>query len=434
MKRAWIALFLAASLPLFAQEKDWPPSKDLTDKGKRLKNPTAGGRQLEIFQHGARPEWGYKAPQRDTFVVIHPKKAQEQARLYVVLHSAGHDVISCVQCTRTVGNHDIYHAPDDFYALYLDCRANRGDWWWGGMHRRDARLTKKNSGATPAPVEKRVIDTISWVIRKYQVDKNRVYLCGNSMGGSGTLGIGMRRGDVFAAIKANVPAGIEHVSHRMGFPPQAIPQDIKLPDPPIVINYSAQNDGWSVGHDLFAKSMENRRYALFFYWGPFGHANNHSRISKVNDLINSFDWLEVRKEQRSGVYMRQPGAGPETEGSAELRPVSLFDLLAVYKHVIDNVPDNLVHQILEEEISVEECIENILAVLERDARVNFTDLLQSRNRQALIATFVGILELLKSQRIRVQQARPFDEIWIEGRKGGSPLVITSDRGAQEREQ
>tara|TARA_B100001146_G_scaffold223192_1_gene237302 strand:+ start:14 stop:736 length:723 start_codon:yes stop_codon:yes gene_type:complete len=122
------------------------------------------------------------------------------------------------------------------------------------------------------------------------------------MGGSGTLGIGMRHGELFAAIKANVPAGIEHVSHRMGFPPQALPQNVKLPDPPVVINYSAQNDGWSAGHDLFAKAMNDRSYSLFFYWGPFGHANNHARISKVNDLINSFDWLEVRKNRAYPVF------------------------------------------------------------------------------------------------------------------------------------
>ena len=297
MKPAWALLLLAATLPIFAGEKTWPPTKDLSEKGKRLANPTASGRKLEVFQHGVKPEWGYKAPQRDTFVVIHPRQAGKQAKLYVVLHSAGHDVISCVQCTRTVGNHDIYHSPDDFYALYLDCRANRGDWWWGGMHRRDARLKKMNSGSNPAPVEKRSIDTVKWVIEKYAIDKNRVYLCGNSMGGSGTLGIGMRYGDLFAAIKANVPAGIEHVSHRMGFPPQAAPKGARFPDPPIVIDYSAQNDGWSAGHDLFARAMNDRRYALFFYWGPFGHANNHSRISKVNDLINSFDWLEVRRNE-----------------------------------------------------------------------------------------------------------------------------------------
>ena len=302
MKPAWIVLFLAAALPLSAGEKSWPPTKDLSEKGKGLNNPTASGRKLEIFQHGVKPEWGYKVPQRDTFVVIHPRQSGKQAKLYVVLHSAGHDVISCVQCTRTVGNHDIYHSPDDFYALYLDCRANRGDWWWGGMHRRDARLKKMNSGSDPAPVEKRSIDTVKWVIEKYSIDKNRVYLCGNSMGGSGTLGIGMRYGDIFAAIKANVPAGIEHVSHRMSFPPQPAPKDAGFPDPPVVIDYSAQNDGWSAGHDLFAGAMNERRYALFFYWGPFGHANNHSRISKVNDLINSFDWLEVRKNESYPVF------------------------------------------------------------------------------------------------------------------------------------
>jgi hypothetical protein len=48
--------------------------------------------------------------------------------------------------------------------------------------------------------------------------------------------------------------------------------------------------------------MNDRRYALFFYWGPFGHANNHSRISKVNDLINSFDWLEVRRNEAYPVF------------------------------------------------------------------------------------------------------------------------------------
>ncbi|MFT7515782.1 MAG: hypothetical protein ACI9QL_005016 [Candidatus Omnitrophota bacterium] len=32
---------------------------------------------------------------------------------------------------------------------------------------------------------------------------------------------------------------------------------------------------------------------LYFYWGPFGHANNHANIMKVNDLINSFDWLDI---------------------------------------------------------------------------------------------------------------------------------------------
>ncbi|QJW98580.1 PHB depolymerase family esterase [Frigoriglobus tundricola] len=277
----------AVPAPAPAQEAKWPPE--------RQKESEFTGRKLETFQHGTKKEWGYAGPQRDTVLVLHPKRAKPNAPLYVVLHSAGHDVHSCLACTAQVGNHDIYHAPPEFFALYLDCRANKGDWWWG---------SEKYPGPEVGPTEKRVVDTVKWVIAEYGLDANRVYLCGNSMGGSGALGIGMRHGDVFAAVKANVPARVEHVSSRMYFPPRKVPADVTLPDPPIVVDYSAPNDGWSKGHDAFVAAMTERKYPLILYWGPFGHANNHESILKVNDLINSFDWLSVRKDESYPVFTR----------------------------------------------------------------------------------------------------------------------------------
>jgi predicted esterase len=274
---AW--LLLAAAAATRAQDPGWPPQK--------TKDGEFAGRKLDTYRHGVRKEWGYAAPQQDTFLILQPKQAKRNPPLYVVLHSAGHDVHSCLACTTKVGNHDIYHAPPDFVALYLDCRANKGDWWWG---------SEKNKGPDVGPAEKRVVDTVKWVVAEYGIDANRVYLCGNSMGVSGALGIGMRHGDVFAAVKANVPAGVEHVSGRMYFPSRMVPDGVPLADPPVVVDYSAPNDSWSKGHDAFAKAMRERHYALFLYWGPFGHANNHEQILKVNDLINSFDWLSVRKD------------------------------------------------------------------------------------------------------------------------------------------
>jgi poly(3-hydroxybutyrate) depolymerase len=299
----WIPALFALAL---VQDPEWTPVKDAT-RGKDL---AAIGRPYDVYQHDAKAEWGYKAPQKDVFVVVHPKEARKGAPLYVVLHSAGHDVLSCVKCTSEVGNHDIYRSPDDFYALYLDCRANKGDWWWGGMHAKDEGLIKKNSGGDPMPVERRVIDSVRWVMKTYEIDPNRVYLCGNSMGGSGTLGIGLRNGDLFAAIKANVPAGIEHASQRMYFPPQAVAAGLKLPDPPVAVDYSAQNDGWSFGHERFVQAMNDRKYALYFYWGPFGHANNSAVILKVNDLIDSFDWLRVKKNEAYPVFTNATGNSP----------------------------------------------------------------------------------------------------------------------------
>lgn len=278
------ALILICGTTAHAADATWPPQLE--------KESTFTERKLETYKHGVRPEWGYAAPQTDTFLVLQPKVTAAASRtkipLYVVLHSAGHDVHSCLACTTRVGNHDIYHAPPEFCALYLDCRANKGDWWWG---------SEKYKGSELCPTEKRVIDTVKWVVKEYGLDEHRVYLCGNSMGGSGTLGIGMRHGDVFAAIKANVPARVEHVSSRMYFPPLAVPAGVVLPDPPICVDYSGTNDGWAKGHDTFAHAMNERKYALYLYWGPFGHANNHANILKVNDLINSFDWLAVKKNE-----------------------------------------------------------------------------------------------------------------------------------------
>ena len=298
MKRSSLT-FLIASFPFFAFGADWAPEIDKVTSDKLA---PVTERKLEAYRHGVKKEWGYPNPQEDTFVIIHPKAPRKNAPLYVVLHSAGHDVISCVKCTTRVGNHDIYHSPDDFFALYLDCRANRGDWWWGGMHARDKKLTEKNSGGDPMPVERRAVDTVKWTISKYGIDPNRVYLCGNSMGGSGTLGIGLPNGDLFAAIKANVPAGIEHVSNRMYFGSQPKPKNVRFPDPPVTIDYSAPNDGWSAGHERFVKAINDRKYPLHFYWGPFGHANNHARIMEVNDLINSLDWLEIKKNEAYAAF------------------------------------------------------------------------------------------------------------------------------------
>lgn len=113
LKTALLTLLMLVSLPLRADDTAWTPTKDAS------KDATINGRAMETFEAGVKPEWGYAASQQDTFIVVHPKVERQKAPLYVVLHSAGHDVNKCVNCTRDIGNHDIYRSPDDFYALYL---------------------------------------------------------------------------------------------------------------------------------------------------------------------------------------------------------------------------------------------------------------------------------------------------------------------------
>ncbi|MBE6710004.1 MAG: hypothetical protein E7579_02685 [Ruminococcaceae bacterium] len=260
------------------------------------------GRRIEWFHHTSLPEWGYAEEQTDTFAVLHPSGdcAAETYPLYVVFHSAGHDVYSTVACTWQPGNHDIYHAPKDMFALYLDCRQHMNDWWWGGNSAHDI-IGEGREGTEKQPVENRAMATIEWVMKNYPIDWNRVYAVGNSMGGSGALGIAMCRGDVFAAVKANVPAGVVHMEARCCLNGGA-PEGFRLPDPPVLVDYSAQNDGWSKGHERLYRGMRDRKYAVLGYWGMFGHENNNAKIYEVNDLVHSFDLFSVRLNEAYPVF------------------------------------------------------------------------------------------------------------------------------------
>ena len=268
------------------------------------------GRRLEFFHHEALQEWNTPG-QMDSFALIHPRRKKRKTPLYVVLHSAGHDLYSCIGCTVFRNNHDIYRTPEDFFGLYLDCRAHEvADFWWGGINAKGAGAPERKTQVQN--VEKRVYATLEWVMAHYPVDPERVYICGNSMGGSGALGLGMCRGDLFAAVKVNVPAGVEHMLDR------CFHSSLPITDPPVCVDYSAQNDVWSAGHERFFKTMRENRFALYAYWGDFGHANADDQMLGKNDLIHSFDWLSIRKNQAYPAFSNTSSDDPNPWEAGDL--------------------------------------------------------------------------------------------------------------------
>ena len=292
---------LLANLAKGAAEKktaaDW--KADLVLIAERIDNVSLmaelNGRKVEcsVDEWGAAD--GYETPIRSVRILQHPTKEWDRPGrpLYVVLHSAGHNATLAINCTRQKGNHDIYRAPDDFFALYPDCSCNGGvDWWWGYNTQPGFGLSR---------CEKRLLKVIEETVVKYGIDRDRIYLCGNSMGGSGTLGFGLRHGELFAAVKANVPAHVDHACDRLGWE-KGVPPGATLADPPILVDYSAQNDKWSLGHERLLKLLRTRKYAHFMYWADYGHANNDAKMLAKNDVIHSFDWLSVKKSDIYPVF------------------------------------------------------------------------------------------------------------------------------------
>jgi hypothetical protein len=253
------------------------------------------GRTILKFQHSSNTVWGYASPQTDIFYVVVPKEAPSAGLpMRVILHSAGHSAKTALQ--DAVAPYNVQYKTDPgFYGIYLDCKGNSAtDWWWGWYSIKDdpAKETKYRNDL--CPTEKRMTDTIMWAINHFQIDPNRVYLSGISMGGSGSLGFGIRRGDLFAAISVAVPAGVDHAMWRNN-------NFISQPsiDPPYVVDFSSPIDSWSQGQEILIPAMQKTKCPLVFAFGPFGHTAD---VTPANTAAVEFPWLSIRKDRSYPVF------------------------------------------------------------------------------------------------------------------------------------
>ncbi|NIP96977.1 MAG: hypothetical protein GWO24_27505 [Akkermansiaceae bacterium] len=253
-----------------------------------VKEMERDGRTILRYEHDNVPEWGYAKPQQDYFYLLPLGGNPENRPLHVVLHSAGHSGDAVLADAFKHPDWFHYAGRDDQVVLYLDCRKNKGDWWWGGE---EIKRGKEKYADEYCPAEKRVLTTIEWAIRTYKIDRDRVYLSGISMGGSGSLGIGMRRGDIFAAVNVAVPAGIEHLQARFF--------DRDVPDPPILVNFSAPNDGWSRNQEELIAYFQRKKFPLVFAWGPYGH---NSSVAQYHPAARAFPWRSIRKDEAYPVF------------------------------------------------------------------------------------------------------------------------------------
>lgn len=247
-------------------------------------------RKLVQLSHDSHADWGYQKPQSDSFYLVHPKTVKPNSPLCVVLHSAGGKADESLKPTATQHHDRGFYGDDSFYILCLDCFQNQNDWWWG---HKSIESTPNEYQDKLSPTEKRVLASVEWAIAQHGIDRNRVYLNGISMGGSGSLGIGLIRGDVFASVAVIVPAFVKHQQLRSQMGSTA--------DPPVLINFSSQLDPYAEGQELLLQSCQQQRYPMVFAWGPFGHTAD---VSSTNPAVFEFPWLKIRKDEAYPVFTK----------------------------------------------------------------------------------------------------------------------------------
>jgi segregation and condensation protein A len=124
--------------------------------------------------------------------------------------------------------------------------------------------------------------------------------------------------------------------------------------------------------------------------------------------------LEKRPMLDRDVFIRLMPAEPEEAPEEERIEVNLLELLEAFRQVLERVKTETVHEVILEHLSVEDKIQEILMLLERENRsLTFHRLFpEQASRRVVIITLLAILELVKMKRIRIFQLAPFETIRV----------------------
>jgi segregation and condensation protein A len=128
--------------------------------------------------------------------------------------------------------------------------------------------------------------------------------------------------------------------------------------------------------------------------------------------------LRSLEERRSRVFTRE-SLGPAEEPRRDYPlEVSIFDLIAAMRRVIEQLPKTDRVEIEPDRLSVAERIAEILEALAPGAEVAFEDLFRgSEDTADVIVTFLAILEMVRLRLVRVWQAVAYGAIRVAGIQG-----------------
>lgn len=100
------------------------------------------------------------------------------------------------------------------------------------------------------------------------------------------------------------------------------------------------------------------------------------------------------------IYDEQPASG-------------LFDMLTAFMEVLSARRVETIHEVNPEEISIEDRIAIIIALLGEKDGATFRDLFADIPRKIVaVVTFLALLELARTRRIKIRQAVPFGELRV----------------------
>lgn len=96
---------------------------------------------------------------------------------------------------------------------------------------------------------------------------------------------------------------------------------------------------------------------------------------------------------------------------------NLFDLINAFSEALKRTPEEIIHEIVQEEFTVEDKIHSIMRELIDTERLSLNNVFgKCRTKPEVFVSFIAVLELIRLQEIRVSQKTNFGDIEISRNK------------------
>jgi len=153
----------------------------------------------------------------------------------------------------------------------------------------------------------------------------------------------------------------------------------------------------------------------------------HEKFRKAAQMLQ-------QKQLVQGAMWSSPGLSEFVEEGAEPElAVSLFDLVKAFQQVLERAKERPLLDIAEEKVSVAEMMRSLCELLAaREKPLALKEVLERlRSRDAIVATFLALLELIRLQAVAIRQSELFAEIELRKHHGFTAAVAGLSSAPQE---
>lgn len=143
-------------------------------------------------------------------------------------------------------------------------------------------------------------------------------------------------------------------------------------------------------------------------------AQRLQEYQKFRQVAEDFKQKELSRRDLFGRLIDEDTRRRMMEESREISvDTSLFDLINALSDALKHSPQDILHEIIVEEFTVEQKIHDILHLLAEKKFYSLTQLFRrARSRKEMVTTFIAALELVRLKEIFVVQDKTFGEIRI----------------------